>query len=452
MIKNLDNFILDKNSTIRSAMLKISKNQRGIIFITSGVNKKKVIGSLSDGDIRSALIKDSNLERKVFLIYNKNFKYINNIEDREQILKLLDQNYKIIPVLSKSKKIINFIDQLNPIKEKKNIIRARSPARISLAGGGTDLTRFFFDQGGSGISLTINKYCNVHLIKRNDKKIIINSEDYKKRIVFKELKSINYNGTLDIIKASIKLLKPDFGFEIFIETDVKPGSGLGGSAAVSSAVIGAINYLQNQKLSKYEISELAFQAERIELGILGGWQDQYSTVFGGCNIMEFKKDTNLVHNLILPNNIFDELERRLIICNTRIPHKGSAIQLRNKTSSKLLNYGNEIKKIVHEIRSDLLRGNIENLGEFLQQTWEIKKKLDKNMTNNKIKKMEKILCSKDLASGCRLLGTGGGGYMLFYVKPLNRFNFINKLNNSKIEYSSIKFDFDGLKVWETNLS
>ena len=85
------------------------------------------------------------------------------------------------------------------------------------------------------------------------------------------------------------MIKPEFGFDIFIETDVRPGSGLGGSAAVSSSVLGAINYFQSRKLSKYEIAEIAFQAERIELGILGGWQDQYSTVFGGCNIMEFKK-------------------------------------------------------------------------------------------------------------------------------------------------------------------
>ena len=447
-IKTSD-LIVTKNSSIRNAMLKITKNKKGIVFVSENKNKK-IIGSLTDGDIRSQLIKNSDLNQNISVCYNKNFKYIEYPVNRENVLKFLDQNYKIIPILSKSKKFVDFVDQLNPIKEKKIIVRARSPARISIAGGGTDLTKFFFDKGGSGISFTVNKYCNVHLIKREDKKIRIHSDDFKKSVKFKNLNNLTYNGTLDIIKASIKLIKPEFGFDIFIETDVRPGSGLGGSAAVSSSVLGAINYFQSRKLSKYEIAEIAFQAERIELGILGGWQDQYSTVFGGCNIMEFKKDKNLVHNIKLPNNIMDELERRLIICNTNIPHQGSAIQIKNKTNYLLNDYGYNIKNIVHEIRSDLLKGKIENLGKLIQKTWELKKKLDPKMTNNKIMKMEKLLCGPKLASGCRLLGTGGGGYMLFYVKPKNRINLINKIKEKKFLYNDIKFDNEGLKVWETD--
>lgn len=449
-MKNLNNFIIDKKASLRNAMKKITKNEKNIVFVTEGKNKK-VIASLSDGDLRNSLVKDNNLDRKVDTCYNKAFKYVVDSKDRENILKLFDQNIKIIPILSKSKVLIDLIDQLNSFDEKNIIVRSRSPARISLAGGGTDITNFFFNQGGSGISLTINKYCNVNLNKRSDSKIIIHSDDYNKKIEFKNLKKISYNGSLDLIKASIKLLKPDFGFEIFIESDIKPGSGLGGSAAVSSAVIGAINYLQSRKLSKYEIAELAFQAERIELGILGGWQDQYSTVFGGCNIMEFKKEKNLVHNLILPNNILDELERRLVICDTKISHKGPVLQLKNKNNSKLFVYGKELKKIVTEIRTDLLKGTTDNLGKLIQSTWEIKKKLDKGMTNKTISKMENTLCANSLASGCRLLGTGGGGYMLFYVTPKNRFNLIKTLKKNKIDYSDIKFDLEGLKVWETDL-
>ncbi len=450
MKKKLKDFIIDKNSSLRNAMRQIQRNKKNIVFITEG-KKSRVIASLTDGDLRRSLIKNSNLDRSVATCFNRKFKFIIDSKDREKILKLFDQDYKLIPILSKEGKLVDLIDQLKPFDEKRIIVRARSPARISLAGGGTDITKFFFDQGGNGISFTINKYCNVHLIKRDDKKIIINSDDYNKTIAFKSLRDIKYNGTLDIIKSSINLLKPNFGFEIYIETDVKPGSGLGGSASVSSAVIGAINYLQNRKLSKYEIAELAFQAERIELGILGGWQDQYSTVFGGCNIMEFKKDKNLVQNLILPNNVTDELERRLIICNTKIPHRGSALQLKNKNNMKFANYGKKLKKIVNEIRADLLKGKTDSLGGLIQNTWEIKKKLDKSMTNKKIANMERKLCKPNLASGCRLLGTGGGGYMLFYVKPKDRFNFVDRLKKMKIEYSNIQFDLEGLKVWETDL-
>ena len=180
-----------------------------------------------------------------------------------------------------------------------------------------------------------------------------------------------------------------------------------------------------KKLSKYEISELAFQAERIELGISGGWQDQYSTVFGGCNLMEFESNFNLVHNLTLPGNVLDELERRIVICDTGLPHKGEAMQVNNDVSNKKRDYGKKIKSLVFEIKSQLIRGKSNYLGELIQKTWELKKKSNKNMTNSKITKLENKLYKSKLASGCRLLGTGGGGHMLFFCKT-TKLGFLSK--------------------------
>ena len=450
MIKNLKDFLIGENCSLSKAMKLIQKNERNTIFVTNR-KKNKVIGSLTDGDIRRSLIKKNNLLEKVSIICNRNFKFVLDSSNREAALKMFDQKYKLIPVLSKTGKLIEIIDQMEIYPIKKIIIRARAPARISLAGGGTDITSYFLKKGGNGISLTINMFCNVHMVPREDKKIIINSSDFNTRVEFQGLESIIYNGSLDLIKASIKLTQPNFGFEIFVESDVKPGSGLGGSAALSCAVIGAINYLQKRKLGKYEIAELAYQAERIELKIPGGWQDQYSTVFGGCNIMEFSKNRNLVQNLILPNNVIDELERRFILCDTGLLHKGPALQLRNSKNSKLYIYGNEIKRIVGELRKELLKGETNNIGNLIHKTWKIKKKLDSKMTNRKIKHMETRLCTPKLADGCRLLGTGGGGFMLFYVKPQNRFTFIKELKKLKIKNTHIKFDLYGLRVWETNI-
>ncbi len=179
-------------------------------------------------------------------------------------------------------------------------------------------------------------------------------------------------------------------------------------------------------MTKYQIAELAFQVERIELGVIGGWQDQYSTVFGGCNFMEYSENKNLVQNLILPNNLFDELERRIILCDTSLPHKGSAMQIKLSKSKKIDDYGKKSKFIFNKIKEDLLRGKVNNIGKYIQSSWDIKKKLDKNMVNKKILDLEKKLCNKSLADGCRLLGTGGGGYMLFYIKPKNWFTFFKK--------------------------
>ena len=162
--------------------------------------KKNKSPSLSDGDIRRHLLKIGSIDDPVYLCSNKNFKFIKDLNERENILKLLDKKYKSIPVLDKNNKIIDIIDRsLNLISSKKKIIRARAPARLSIAGGGTDITNYFFDKGGTGISLTISKYCNVHLIKRDDNKIIIESNDFKKKEIIKNYNEIKYNSTLDVI-------------------------------------------------------------------------------------------------------------------------------------------------------------------------------------------------------------------------------------------------------------
>jgi len=449
-MRNISQFTISHTKNIRDVMKKISLNKKRFVFVLN--NKNKLLGVLTDGDVRRYLLKKGRIEDLAIKAINKDFKYIKAEEEAESILKLLDQKYEFIPILDSKGKLKDIIDRENfQISDKKILIRSRSPARISFAGGGTDITKYFFDRGGAGVSFTINKYSNVHLIKRNDEKILITSNDYRKKILIKNIDKIKYDGNLDIVKSCIKLLKPNFGFDLYLETDVKPGSGLGGSAAVSSAVIGAINYLQKRRLNKYEIAELAFRAERIELGILGGWQDQYSTVFGGCNLMEFKKSTNLIQNMTLPNNILDELERRLILCYTGSPHKGASLQLKNKNNKKLIINGNKLKDLVDRVKTELLKGRVKNLGALINESWKIKKSLDNKMYNKKIEKLENDLMSPKLATGCRLLGTGGGGYMMFYVEPKNWFNFINKLKKLKLDYLYVKFDLEGLKVWETDL-
>jgi len=443
--KKIKNFVIKSNRTIRDAMQMIKINASGIVFVEKN---KKIIGSITDGDIRKYLLNDGLMDDKVNFCMNKNFKFVKNLNDRETILKLFDQGIKYIPFVDANFFLLDIIDKTISTTKKNSIVRARCPARISLGGGGTDLTNFFFENEGSGICFAIEKYCHVTLEKRIDKKIIINSSSFNKTIEYKNINYIKYDGNLDLIKAPIKLIKPDYGFLITVETDFFPMSGLGGSASVISSIIGALNYFQEIKLTQYEIAELAFECERIELKILGGWQDQYSTVFGGCNFIEFRKQDNLVHNLVLPDNIFNELELRLVICDTGNAHKGKKIHSKNIVNKKLINFGHQIKKIVDDIKLDLLKGKLNNIGTHIQKTWDLKKEMNNLTTNSKINYIEKKLLGEKLASGCRLLGSGGGGYLLFYVKPENRFNFIKTINILKIPYFNVKFDHKGLKVWE----
>ena len=409
---------------------------------------------MSDGDIRNHIIGGKNIKDNVSSCMNKNFKFVEESKlNNEILIKLFEQNIKVLPILLKSGKIKKFI---NPsVIEKKTetidtVVRSKSPLRISLAGGGTDFTKYFFKNTGYAISMAISKYAYSTVKLRKDKKIIITSNLNNKKEIYKNINQIKYNGLYDIVKAPIKLLNPNFGFEINIDTEFKPKNGLGGSSAIASSVIGSINYFQSSKLSRYQIAECALQAERIELKLLGGWQDQYSSVFGGCNLIEFKKEENLVYNLKLSESVLRELEYRIVICEIGNQHLGSKIQKENHTNKNFIYYGEKIKKITLEIKSLLLRENFDDLGNLILEGWNLKKKTSKFMLNSRIIKMEKELLNSG-ASGCRLLGSGGGGFMLFYINPDKKNQFLEKVKKMKIKYFLPNFDFEGLCTWRTKV-
>ena len=143
MVKFKD-FLINSNSSIKDAISRIETNGRGIVYVQN-LKDKKIVASITESDIRKALLKGVKINEKLSKCLNKKFIYIDDKKNKEHVLKLLDQKLSIIPVLNKSKKLIDLIDRnYNTNHIIKKIIRARSPARISLAGGGTDITKYFF--------------------------------------------------------------------------------------------------------------------------------------------------------------------------------------------------------------------------------------------------------------------------------------------------------------------
>tara|TARA_X000000368_G_C23049778_1_gene720820 strand:+ start:41 stop:1387 length:1347 start_codon:yes stop_codon:yes gene_type:complete len=441
-----ETYTVKDNSTIRDGMINLKKSGIGLVMI---VNKdKQVLGTVSDGDIRKKLIKDSSLEQKITSCMTKNFIRIYNKAEREDVLKLFDSKIKVIPILNSNEELIGIIDSDWTPDEDKYIVRSKAPARISLAGGGTDFTNYFMNKGGVGLTFTIAKYSHVLLSKRDDSKIHIHSHDFKEKLELDSLSSIKYDGNLDLIKSGIKLMRPNFGFDLEVYCDFPPSSGLGGSASILASIIGAFNEFDDKKLDRYSVAENAFAAERIDLGIAGGWQDQYSTVFGGFNIIEFRKENNLVTPLRLDNELLNELEESLIICSTGKSHLGSSIQSSNEKKSKTNeDYGVKLKFIAEEMRQSLLKANLDKFSTLIDETWQIKKENNPMVTNSEIDSAYNI-AKKAGASAGRLLGTGGGGYLLFFVPPKSKYSVIESLNRSSFETENIMFDHMGLQSWK----
>ena len=444
-----DIYLINYQSSIKDALKSIEANNLGIIFIQED---NKVIGTLTDGDIRRALLKNYTIESNVSDLINRNFVYLFKKDaTRENILKILDNRIKVVPILNEKKEFITVVSQNNidwNINEKV-ISKARSPLRISFAGGGTDITSYFYDEAGVVLNATINKFTHAILEKNTDKSIRIMSYDLNTELEANDLSKLEYDGKLDLIISLIKLIKPDYGFSLYTYSDVPPGSGLGGSAVLLSAIIGSFNNFRENKYTDYEIAELAFHAERIVMDLSGGWQDQYATVFGGFNYIEFKGSENIVNSLRINESIKVELEDSLLLCYTGITHNSGAIhdiQKENMMNKKEKDYADVSKNIAYEMKSRLLKGDLDDFGELLDKAWATKKQFSKNITSDYLDEIYEFAI-KNGAIGGKLLGAGGGGYFLFYVPTFKKQSLSNALTNKGLAIESFTFDDNGLRSW-----
>ena len=230
--------ILD-TSTIRDAMQALRQSGHRIVFILNG--DERVVGVLTDGDIRLALLKGATIASPVKDYMNIDFIYVAEGTPKEQVLKLLSDRVVAVPVLDKDFRFVDFVGRGYLYLKGEVCALARAPARLSLAGGGTDFTTYFMKHGGVTLSSTISFFSHAALKKRDDKKIIMTSHDLNEQIEYNNIDTLQNDDRLGLIKAGICVMRPDYGFEVEVCCDLPIGSGLGGSASVLAAIIGCFN-------------------------------------------------------------------------------------------------------------------------------------------------------------------------------------------------------------------
>jgi len=450
----INKFTLNIESSVRSALKKIDSNGIGLIIIID--NQNRVYGTLSDGDIRRFIIDGGNINDSVKKCMNKNFVKGSSIKEREELLKKLDRGISAIPIIDSNGILVEIVTrEYFPISNDNSYyVRSRAPARISFGGGGSDLTYYFNDNKAAVINSAINLFSHALLIPSSREKIEIFSDDLN---IYKEYSSINElkqdtQSDIKLINSTIDMINPSFGFRLEINSDFPIGSGLGGSASVVSSIIGAFNHLRDSKLDNYEMSELAFQAERLKLNIAGGWQDQYASVFGGFNFIEFNNEDNIVHPLRINNETILELEESLILVNTNMYHKSNEIhkdQKKEVSNSKIKTYMKQNVQLSYQIRDCLLRGKLNDFGSLLNEAWVLKKNFSKKITNPKLNNYYE-LAIKNGAIGGKLLGAGSGGHFIFFTNFKNKFSLIKALNNEGLDISRFSFNLEGLTSWQIN--
>ncbi|MAZ79900.1 MAG: sugar kinase [Gammaproteobacteria bacterium] len=447
---NIKNYQIKEDQTISDALKKINKNNLGLIFTLNKENK--VNGIATDGDIRRALIKDSSLDKMISSCANRNFIYESKGTSRERILKQLDSTIKAIPVIDENGCLIEIITKKNIplIKEREIYAQSKAPVRISFGGGGSDITGYFKKYGGAVINTTISLYSHASLIQRNDKKIIVHSYDIDEKIECIDLQDfLNTESNFGLIKSVISCVMPDYGFELYLLSDYPMSSGLGGSASVATSILGCFNEFRSDKWDRYEIAELAYQAERIAFNISGGWQDQYAAAFGGFNFIEFKEEQNTIHPLRVDKNISNELLQCLVLCNTNIAHDSGSIHDDQKKETRKPQTIKNIKfnvDLTYQIRDILLKGKLENFGTSLDKAWKLKRSLSNRISNSHLDNIYDLALSNG-AEGGKLLGAGGGGFFIFFVKPFNKIKLMKHLEDNNLGIVNFNFESEGLQSW-----
>ncbi len=441
--------LLREHHKVRDAMMKISKSGINLVLITD--EQKRLLGVANDRIIKEYILQGGNLDDVLLKAMIRDPITAKTTDDRTKIDELLHSGINHLPILDEQGRISDIEFRVEKIKtESFPAVRGKSPLRISFAGGGTDLEHFFKKHGGVVISATIDKYCYGTMVKRADSKIIVHAESGQEVILDAQKKSA-YNGEFDLVKAIINIMKPNFGFELYFHNDLPPGRGLGSSATYSVLIISLLDHMMDLHYDDYKIAEVAYKAEREELNIKGGWQDQYAAVTGGFNFMEFNEEKTVIYPLRLKEQAVHELNEHLLLCYVGQSHSSNhQHQVQEKIfqqdEQEIVRIQNDHKKIAIELKDALLRNELESIGRLLRDSWEIKKKLSNTMSNHKIDLLYDTGL-KNGAFGGRLLGSGGGGYILFFFAPKKRNQLVKSLQAAGGEVSGFNFEFSGTKIW-----
>ena len=337
------------------------------------------------------------------------------------------------------------------------IIRSKAPLRLGLAGGGTDVSPYSDQYGGAILNATIGMYAYATIRPTDNGKIVLHATDRNERYELDATEHLTIDGNLNLPKGIYNRIVRDFvkkplSFELTTFVDAPPGSGLGSSSTLVVAIIGAFVEWLKLPLGEYDIAHLAYSIEREDLGMAGGKQDQYAATFGGVNFMEFfGNDKVIVNPLRVKEKWLHELENNLVLFFTETSRLSSSIiekQRENVTNKNQnsIDAMHSLKEQSQRMKEALLRGEIDQIGQILHYGWQHKKNMADGISNPMIDNIYETAMSAG-ATGGKISGAGGGGFMIFYAPYTNKYNVIKALNELGGKVMRYTFTNIGVTTW-----
>lgn len=338
-------------------------------------------------------------------------------------------------------------------------VRARSPLRLGLAGGGTDLAPYCDDHGGVVLNATIDRFAYAHVRLRDDDLIEFKADDLGTEERLPCSLDLNIHDGLRLHRAVYRHMMLAYNHStplpltITTTIDVPAGSGLGASSALTVALIEAFVVAMELPLGPYDVARLAFEIERVQLKLEGGRQDQYAAAFGGFNFIEFLKgDAGVIVNpLRLRTSYLNEFESSLVICFSGQSRESADIIKQQVGGLKELDEGtlaamHAIKDLAHEMKRLLLSGDIRGTADVLRQSWLSKKKTASAVSNGNVERLLDLAMESGAWAG-KVSGAGGGGFIMLLADPEKRFGLIKALNGAGGQASAVKLTFEGVEAW-----
>ena len=337
------------------------------------------------------------------------------------------------------------------MKANIHYYRARAPLRLSFCGGGTDVSPYPEEHGGCVLSATINHYAYASLRPRRDTRLTLASLDYDVVAKYSHARRVKFDGQLDLLKAAVRALKVRRGADLWTHSDAPPGSGLGASSTLMVALLAVLREWLKLDLTPYDLAELAYRVERVDLELAGGRQDQYAASFGGFNYIEFGREGTVVTPLRLRRETLEEIEYRSLLCYMGRTRQSAHIIERQTRSYRAGRAGtvsalHALKAQTAEMKRALLLGRVDGFGELLHQAWMYKRELAEGISNPLVDRMYSV-ARREGAIGGKMTGAGGGGYFLFLTRFDRRHRVAAALEKLGGQVVPFQFEPRGVRSW-----
>jgi D-glycero-alpha-D-manno-heptose-7-phosphate kinase len=330
-------------------------------------------------------------------------------------------------------------------------VRATAPLRISFVGGGTDFPHWFEHHGGAVLSATIDHHVRVSVAPRSDRHVRVRSNDLGHLVEYHLDQGPRYDGVMDLAKAAIQRVGVPGGIDVSIESDAPPGSGLGGSSALVVGVVAAVAGLRDVPLTADELARMAYAIERQDLGIAGGWQDQYAAAFGGLNLIEFTPSEMFVRPVAADPAVLVRLHERLLLCYTGNVRRNAGlidaqIRMHAEGREETMLGMKHLHEMAYAMRDSIVEDRLDALGAMLRDAFENKKRMNPHIAEHT--PIEAMLSAAQEAGavGGKICGAGGGGYLLVYSSPERRRGVVEALEGLGGQLARFSFSSEGVRV------